>query len=136
MVKFMMILLITFVGLYAKSTVDACIPIGKIVILKKSIMSLELDQEQKKELLKYEEKLKDELGAIKDGTDNQDEKLSSLFDDKNFLRDKFVAITTKENIAITRIISEYFENMYRILTPEQRVSLIKRFKRIEKKKDK
>ena len=66
MVKFILILFLGFVGLQAKSSVDACIPIGKVVILKKSIMSLELSQEQKAKLLKYEEKLKDSLNDVRD----------------------------------------------------------------------
>ncbi len=133
MAKFVFILLIGFVSLYSKSSVGACIPIGKVVILKKSIMSLTLTKDQKNKLLQHEEKLKNALNDIRDSANNREEKLSDLFDEKKFLKEKFSLITKKENIAITKIISEYFENMYETLTPEQRVSLIKRFKRIEKK---
>mgnify|MGYP006995566931 CR=1 FL=1 len=135
MVKFILILFLGFVGLQAKSSVDACIPIGKVVILKKSIMSLELSQEQKAKLLKYEEKLKDSLNDVRDSASSKDETLSSLFDENKFLKDKFVLMTKRENLIVTDIISEYFENMYRALTKEQRAQLIKRFQRIERKSE-
>lgn len=124
------------VSLQAKSTVGACIPIGKVVILKKSIMSLDLTKEQKAKLLKYEETLKDALNNVKDNANAKGEKLSNLFDKKAFLREKFQGITERENKLVTKIIGDYFENMYMALTPEQRVHLIKRFKRIEKKRNK
>ena len=134
MVKIILILFISFVGLYAKSSVGACIPIGKIVVLKKSIMSLDLSKTQKEKLLKYEEKLKDELGSVKDGAYDKKERLSDLFNEDKFLRNKFVVITKKENIVVTNSIAEYFENMYKALTKEQRAKLIKKFKRIERKR--
>jgi hypothetical protein len=136
MVKIILILLISFAGLSAKSSVDACIPIGKIVILKKSIMSLNLSKTQKAKLLKYEEKLKEDLGNLKDGAYKKKERLSELFSRTSFLKERFFEITKKENIVITTLIAEYFQNMYNALTVEQRVKLIKRFKRIEKKRKK
>lgn len=134
MVKIILIFLISFVGLSAKSSVDACIPIGKIVILKKSIMSLDLSKDQKKKLLKYEEKLKDDLGSLKDGAYEKKERLSDLFSETDFLRSKFIKITKKENTVITNSIAEYFENMYKALNHKQRIKLIKKFKRIERKR--
>ena len=136
MAKLLFIILIGFVGLYAKSSVGACIPIGKVVVLKKSIMSLDLSKEQKDKLVKYEETLKDKLNEERDSANNRNEKLSNLFDEKKFLKKKFAKITEKENIAVTKIVTEYFENMYNALNKEQKVKLIKRFKRIERKRKK
>jgi hypothetical protein len=135
MVKIILILLVSIVSLQAKSSVDACVPIGKIVILKKSIMSLDLSKDQKDKLLKYEEKLKDELSKIKDGAYDKKERLSDLFSEKEFLRKKFIDIATQENIVLMDAIAEYFENMYKALNSEQREKLIKKFKRIEKKRN-
>ena len=129
-------MLIGFVGLYAKSSVGACIPIGKVVVLKKSIMSLHLSKAQKEKLYKYEETLKDKLNEIRDSANAKDEKLSNMFNEKRFLKEKFALITKKENVIVTKIITEYFENMYNTLDKEQKIKLIKRFKRIEKKKKK
>lgn len=134
MVKIILILLLSIVGVEAKSSVDACVPIGKIVILKKSIMSLDLSQDQKDKLLKYEEKLKDAFSGIKDGAYEKNERLSDLFGEKVFLKEKFADISKRENTAMTDAISEYFENMYKILSSEQKNQLIKKFKRIEKKR--
>jgi len=136
MVKIILILMLGLVSLQAKSTVGACIPIGKVVVLKKSIMSLDLTKAQKAKLLKYEETLKNELTNLKDNANARGEKLSNLFDKKIFLKEKFQAITENKNKQITQIIGNYFENMYAALTPEQKVHLIKRFKRIEKKRNK
>jgi len=136
MVKIMLIVMLGVMSLYAKNSVDACIPIGKIVVLKKSIMGLDLSKEQKDELLKYEEALKEKLGDIKDGAYEKKERLSDLFSEKEFLRAKFTDITVKENLIVTNAIAEYFEKMYKILNQEQRDSLIKKFKRIEKKRNK
>ena len=136
MVKIILILMLSLISLQARSTVGACIPIGKVVILKKSIMNLDLTKEQKAKLLKYEETLKEALNTAKDNANAKGEKLSNLFDKKIFLREKFQAITKKENQEVTKIIGDYFEKMYTALTPEQRVHLIKRFKRIEKKRRK
>jgi len=136
MAKLIFIMLIGFVGLYAKSSVGACIPIGKVVVLKKSIMSLHLSKAQKEKLYKYEETLKDKLNEIRDSANAKDEKLSNMFNEKRFLKEKFALITKKENVIVTKIITEYFENMYNTLDKEQKIKLIKRFKRIEKKKKK
>jgi len=136
MVKVIVVFLLSFIILQAKSSVGACIPIGKVVILKKSIMSLDLSKEQKEKLSQYEEKLKNDLNAVKDNANSKDEKLSSLFDEKKFLKKKFFKITKKENLLVSEVISEYFEKMYAALTKEQRIKLIKKFKRIERKKRK
>ena len=136
MVKYFLFLILSVALLDAKSSVGACIPIGKVVILKKSIMTLELTKLQKEELYKYEEKLKDDLDNIKERTKSKDEVLSSLFDKNVFLTENFSMITKKENEAITIAISEYFSKMYSILTKEQKEKLVKRFKRIERKRKK
>ncbi|MFK5936983.1 MAG: hypothetical protein QM497_01190 [Sulfurimonas sp.] len=136
MAKLIFIILIGFVGLYAKSSVGACIPIGKVVVLKKSIMSLNLSKAQKEKLYKYEETLKDKLNEIRDSANAKEEKLSNMFNEKRFLKEKFALITEKENVIVTKIITEYFENMYNTLDKEQKIKLIKRFKRIEKKRKK
>ena len=136
MVKIILILFISFAGLFAKSSVDACIPIGKIVILKKSIMSLDLSKAQKAKLLKYEKKLKEDLGDLKDSAYNKKERLSEFFSKTSFLRERFFEVTKKENLAISTLIAEYFQNMYSALTIKQRAKLIKRFKRIERKRKK
>jgi uncharacterized membrane protein YhiD involved in acid resistance len=136
MAKLIFIILIGFVGLYAKSSVGACIPIGKVVVLKKSIMSLKLSKEQKVKLSRYEETLKESLNEVRDNANHKNEKLSNLFDEKKFLKQKFMKITKRENIVVTKIITEYFEDMYNTLTKEQKIKLIKRFKRIERKRKK
>ncbi len=135
MVKIMLLVMLGLVSLYAKNSVDACIPIGKIVILKKSIMGLDLSKAQKDELLKYEEELKEKLGDIKDGAYDKKERLSDLFNEKEFLRAKFTDITVKENVIVTNAIAEYFEKMYKTLNQEQKHALLKKFKRIEKKRN-
>jgi Spy/CpxP family protein refolding chaperone len=136
MLKYILFLLLSFTFLDAKSSVGACIPIGKVVILKKSIMTLKLSKIQKEKLYTYEQKLKDDLKSIKENAKSRNEGLSTLFDDKNFLEDKFTTITDKENKLVTIIISEYFRKMYKVLTKKQRVKLVKRFKRIERKRRK
>jgi len=135
MVKIILMILVSLVALQAKSSVGACVPIGKVVILKKSIMSLDLSRDQKDKLLKYEEKLKDQLSSIKDGAYEKKERLSDLFSEKEFLRKKFVDITKKESTVATNALAEYFENMYKVLTSKQKEKLIKKFKRIERKRN-
>ena len=136
MVKYFLFLVLSVLLLNAKSNVGACIPIGKIVILKKSIMTLKLTKTQKQQLYTYEEKLKDTLENIKENTKNKDEVLSGLFAKDKFLEKKFANITQKENRAITAAISEYFSKMYKTLTKKQKTKLIKRLKRIERKRKK
>lgn len=136
MLKYFFSLILIVSLLDAKSSVGACIPIGKVVTLKKSIMTLKLSKKQKERLYTYEEKLKDDLNDIKDGTKKRKEGLSCLFDKDKFLQNKFTIITTRENVAITSAISEYLTHMYATLTKEQKVKLIKRFKRIERKRNK
>lgn len=136
MVKVVLLsLLIGLSSLYAKSSVGACVPIGKIVVLKKAIMSLDLNKEQKEKLIVYEEELKDKLEKIKADAFSKNERLSNLFSDTTFLRKKFVRITTSENEILTDAIASYFEKMYEVLSTEQRKVLIKRFKRIERKRN-
>ncbi len=136
MLKLLLISLLLLSTLEAKNSVGTCIPIGKVLILKKSIMTLKLSKKQKEQLYKYEKKLKDDLTRIKEGTKRKDEVLSALFDKKKFLQKKFLRITQRENRAVSAAISEYFTHMYQTLTKEQKEKLIKRFKRIEKKRRK
>lgn len=134
MVKYVFILLLSVLFLEAKSSVGACIPIGKVIVLKKSIMTLKLTKPQKEKLYLYEEKLKNDLEDIKESAKNKNEGLSSLFNKDIFLQKKFSLITEKENQAITTAISAYFSKMYKVLTKKQKEKLIKRFKRIERKR--
>ena len=136
MVKVLILSLLLGLGsVYAKSSVGACIPIGKIVVLKKAIMSLDLSKEQKEKLVTYEEALKDKLEKIKSNAFSKNERLSNLFNETTFLRKKFVRITTSENEVVTDAIASYFEKMYKVLSKEQRKKLVKRFKRIERKRN-
>ena len=99
-------------------------------------MTLHLSKAQKKKLYKYEAKLKDDLTAIKEHTKKKEVSLSGFFDKEKFLPKKFTKVTSEENEALTSAISEYFTHMYATLTKEQKVKLIKRFKRIERKRRK
>ena len=134
MVKIIFILTFFIFSLQAKGSVGACIPIGKVVILKKSIMSLDLNKKQKAKLLIYETNLKDALNDIRESANNKDEKLSTLFDSKQFLGKKFSTITNRNNTLITKAIGDYFSQMYKTLTTKQKTKLIKKFKRIERKR--
>lgn len=136
MLKLLLIAALSFAFLEAKNSVGTCIPIGKVLILKKSIMTLKLSKKQKEKLYLYEKKLKDNLTSIKEGTKRKDEVLSALFDKEKFLTKKFLQITKRENKAVSAAIAEYFTKMYQTLTKEQKRKLIKRFKRIEKKRRK
>jgi len=136
MLKLMMLLVLSFSVANAKSSVGACIPIGQVVTLKKSIMNLDLDKNQKKSLVVFEEKLKTDLEEIKEKSKHSHETLSSLFDKNKFLPQKFALLTTKKNDALTKVIGEYFTKMYSVLTKKQKEKLIKRFKRIERKRNK
>ena len=120
----------------AKSSVGACIPIGQVVTLKKSIMNLDLTKSQKKSLLVFEEKLKIDLEEIKEKSKKSHNTLSSLFSKDKFLTKNFALLTAKKNKELTKAISEYFSKMYNLLTAEQKEKLVKRFKRIEKKRRK
>jgi Spy/CpxP family protein refolding chaperone len=136
MAKLIFIILIGFVSLYAKTITAACIPVGKVIILKKSIMSLDLSKKQKSKLVAYEERLKEKIDALRNSANYKKGKLSNLFDEKKFLKKKFADITREESATVTKIITEYFENMYKTLTKEQKAKLIKRFKRTERKRRK
>jgi len=63
----------------------------------------------------------------------EESKLSTLFNDSGFLRDKFMTIATTENKKISDVIAVYFEKLYHTLNKEQKAELVKRFKRIEKR---
>ena len=136
MLKYLFIVTLFLSFLDAKNSVTACIPIGTVIILKKSIMTLHLSKKQKQKLYVYEEKLKDDLEKLKESAKNREASLSGFFDKNKFLPKKFEKITKKENKTITAAISEYFTHMYATLTKEQKAKLIKRFKRIERKRRK
>ena len=65
MLKGILALLLVTVTLFGNSSSRACLPMGELVVLKKSIMSLELTKEQKQKLAEYEEALKEALLKIK-----------------------------------------------------------------------
>jgi len=133
MVKILILSLLLGLGsVYAKNSVGACVPIGKIVILKKAIMSLDLNKKQKEKLVTYEEELKDKLGTIRSDAFSKNERLSNLFSETTFLRKRFVRITTSENEVLTDAVASYFEKMYKVLSQDQKNRLVKRFKRIER----
>ena len=99
-------------------------------------MTLHLSKEQKKKLYKYEAKLKDDLTKIRESTKKKGMCLSGFFNKDKFLPKNFEDVTKKENRAITSAISEYFTHMYATLTQKQKLKLVKRFKRIERKRRK
>jgi len=109
---------------------------GELVVLKKSIMSLELSKEQRQKLADYEETLKSSLLQIKSDALTKEARLSELFDEKAFLKERFIKITTAQNKKITKVIARYFDDMYKTLDTAQRAKLIKRFKRTEKRRAK
>lgn len=134
MVKVILTMLIISAALLGKNGAKACLPMGELVVLKKSIMSLELTKEQKNRLAEYEETLKTSLMDIKNDALNKEARLSELFDEKQFLQQKFIKITTEQNRKITHVVAQYFDRMYKTLNAEQRKKLIKRFKQTEKRR--
>ena len=136
MLKGILALLLVTVTLFGNSSSRACLPMGELVVLKKSIMSLELTKEQKQKLAEYEEALKEALLKIKSDALTKEARLSELFDETHFLQKRFIKITTAQNKKITHTVATYFDNMYKTLTKEQKQKLIKRFKRTEKRRAK
>jgi len=112
----------------------ACIPIRELSVLKKSIIGLKLDKSQKDKLVNYEETLKETISEIKSNASKKDGKLSTMFSDEKFLREKFLDLTAAQNVKITDAIATYFSKMYVMLTKEQKEKLILKFKKIEDKK--
>jgi len=114
----------------------ACIPIRELSVLKKSIIGLKLDKSQKDKLVSYEETLKETIMNVKANASKNDGKLSTMFSDEKFLREKFLHLTAEQNIKISDAIATYFSKMYTMLTKKQKEKLILKFKKIEKKRSK
>ena len=131
--KFTYILLMLFMmnNLFADG---ACVPINEIRVLKKAILSLELDKKQFSELVKLEDDLKENIQTIqKSAKKGKDGTLSSLFTKDAFKRDTFLKMTTNQNKKISVAIADYFEKLYSMLENPQRELLIEKFEKIEKK---
>ena len=112
----------------------ACVPINEIRVLKKAILSLELDKKQFSELVKLEDDLKENIQTIqKSAKKGKDGTLSSLFTKDAFKRDTFLEMTTNQNKKISVAIADYFEKLYSMLENPQRELLIEKFEKIEKK---
>lgn len=124
------------VTLWGNSSTKACMPMGELVVLKKSIMSLDLTKAQRQKLAEYEETLKESLLQIKSDALTKEARLSELFDDQQFLQSRFIKITTAQNKKITQVVADYFDKMYKALDKKQREKLIKRFERTEKRRAK
>lgn len=136
MVKTLLAILFLSITLWGNSSTKACLPMGELVVLKKSIMSLDLTKEQRKKLAEYEETLKTSLLQIKSDALTKDARLSELFDKKQFLQSRFIKITTAQNKKITKVVADYFDKMYKTLDKAQKEKLIKRFARTERRRAK
>ena len=111
-----------------------CIPINEISTVKKAILTLDLNKEQKSKIVILEETLKEQIQDIRSEMKKREEsKLSTLFNDSGFMRKEFMTIAAMENIKISDEIAIYFEKLYAMLNTEQKKDLIKKFKRIEKR---
>ena len=111
-----------------------CIPINEISTVKKAILTLDLNREQKSKIIIQEETLKEQIQDIRsEMKKREDAKLSTLFNDSGFMRKEFMAIAATENTKISDVIAVYFEKLYTMLDTEQKKDLIERFKRIEKR---
>ena len=111
-----------------------CIPINEIGMVKKAILTLDLNKKQKSEIVILEETLKEQIQNIRAEMKKRDDsKLSSLFNELGFMRKEFMTIATTENSKISNVIAIYFEKLYTMLDKEQKKDLIERFKRIEKR---
>lgn len=119
--------------IFAKKS-GVCIPINEIGTVKKAILTLDLNREQKAKITILEETLKEHIQDIRSEMKKRDDsKLSTLFNDSGFMRKEFMTIAAMENTKISNVIAVYFENLYVMLDEEQKKDLIKRFKRIEKR---
>jgi len=111
-----------------------CIPIKEIGTVKKAILTLDLNKEQKSKIIVLEETLKEQIQDIRSEMKKREEsKLSTLFNDSGFMRKEFMTIASTENSKISDVIAVYFEKLYAILEKDQQKDLIERFKRIEKR---
>lgn len=120
-------------AVYAKKG-GVCIPVNEISTVKKAILTLDLNREQKSKIIILEETLKEQIQDIRSEMKKRDEsKLSTLFNDSGFMRKEFMTIAATENTKISDVIAVYFEKLYAMLDKEQKKDLIERFKRIEKR---
>ena len=111
-----------------------CIPVNEISVVKKAILTLDLNREQKSKIIILEETVKEQIQDIRSEMKKRDDtKLSTLFNDAGFMRKKFMTIAATQNIKISDVIAVYFEKLYAMLNKEQKKDLIERFKRIEKR---
>jgi len=111
-----------------------CIPVNEIATVKKAILTLDLNKEQKSKIVILEETVKEQIQDIRSEMKKRDEsKLSTLFNDSGFMRKEFMDIAAMENTNISNVIAVYFEKLYTMLNKEQKKDLIERFKRIEKR---
>jgi len=128
------VFIVIFSDLLLAKRNGVCIPINEIAIVKKAILTLDLNREQKAKITILEETLKEQIQDIRSEMKTKDEsKLSTLFNDSGFMRKKFMTIASTENSKIADVIAVYFEKLYAMLDKEQQKDLIERFKRIEKK---
>ncbi len=111
-----------------------CIPINEISTVKKAILTLDLNKEQKSKIIILEETLKEQIQDIRSEMKKRDDsKLSALFNDSGFMRKEFMNIAATEHTKISDVIAVYFEKLYTMLNKEQKKDLIERFKRSEKR---
>ena len=111
-----------------------CIPIKEIGTVKKAILTLDLNREQKSKIIILEETVKEQIQDIRsEMKKRENSKLSALFNDSGFMRKEFMTIAATENTKISNVIADYFEKLYVMLNKDQKKDLIERFKRIEKK---
>jgi len=136
MVKLMIAFLLIGSTILSAKRSGACIPIRELSVLKKSIIGLKLDKSQKDKLVSYEETLKETIMNVKANASKNDGKLSTMFSDEKFLREKFLNLTAEQNVKISDAIATYFTKMYTMLTKKQKENLILKFKKIEKKRSK
>lgn len=111
-----------------------CIPVNEISTVKKAILTLNLNKEQKSKIVILEETVKEQIQDIRSEMKKRDDsKLSTLFNESIFLREKFMTQASMENAKISDVIAVYFEKLYAMLDKEQKINLIEKFQRIEKR---
>lgn len=133
MYKIILVALLSFASLQAQSTAGACIPIGKIVVLKKAIMSLSLSKAQKEQIASAQDTLQTKLDTIKSTNLHKEKKLSNFFVENKFERAKFIKIASKDGDMLATAVADYFETLYGMLNKAQQIALLKKFQRIEKR---
>ncbi len=135
MYKIILVTLLSFVSLQAQSTAGACIPIGKIVVLKKAIMSLDLSKGQKEQLATSQKELQTRLDTIKSTQLHKEKRLSNFFVANKFSREKFIKIASQDGDMLANAVADYFETLFGMLTQAQQTALLKKFQRIEKREN-